>query len=167
MSGIMATAVGIIAAQNIIYGSGLYGPDGVDLSPVSRSESNVFTITRTWIGYYRAPSTGSIQFGVQALWNSDDSFEGQYSRGYVWVGNVAKSGYTTSNALASADNSFGTGNISLVSGLYYPIRMQWDAYLPTSGGFFGYDTDGSITLYVNSSTNVSGAIFYNTLTNGF
>jgi hypothetical protein len=167
MTGMMVATVG--GTKRVNYAAGLYGPSGVDLSPISAIDSNNNTpTTRTWIGYYRAPSTGTFTIGIQAVWTSDDPFNNQYSRGYVWVGNTALSGYNTGNALAVGDNSTGTGNIGLVVGVYYPIRIQWDSYLPFDSSFFGgYDTSGSMSFSVNSSTAVSGAIFYNTATNGF
>jgi len=167
MSGIMVATVG--GAKRINYAAGLYGPSGVDLSPISASDSNNDTpTTRTWIGYYKAPSTGTFSIGIQSVWSSDDPTNGQYSRGYVWVGNTAISGYTTGNALAASDNSSGSGNIGLTIGVYYPIRIQWNSYLPFSTNFFtGYDSSGSMSFSVNASTAVSGAIFYNTATNGF
>lgn len=167
MTGILAAIPGAIAL-NRVYGAGLYGPIGVDTSPVSRSRTNVASpFTENWIGYFRPPTTATYTIGVQAIWVSDSS-EDQYSRGYVWIGDTAISGYTTGNALASANNSYGTGNISLIAGLYYPIRIQWQAYIPEISGFFSSDdTTGTITFYSNGSTNVSNQIFYNTLTNGF
>lgn len=165
MSGMMVAISGGI--KRINYTAGLYGPTGTDLSPISASDSNNNTpTTRTWTGYYKAPSTSTFSMGVQATWSSTDPYNGQYSRAYVWIGNTAISGYTTGNALASSEG--GAGSIGLVLGVYYPIRIQWDSYLPFSNNFFtGYDSDGSMSFSVNSSTNVSGAIFYNTATNGF
>lgn len=167
MSGIMAAVAG--NGQNIVYTAGLYGPSGVDLSPISDSDSNNDTpFTRNWIGYYKPAGTGSIPFGLTTVWSSDDPFNGQYSNGYVWIGNTAKSGYNSGNALLTSNNSTGSGSIALVAGQYYPIRIQWNAYLPWSPGFFGsYTTDGSMTFTGEGSTNVSGKIFYNSLTNGF
>ena len=166
MSGIMAAVAG--NGQNIVYLAGLYGPAGADQSPITDSDSNNLTpFTRDWIGYYKPAGTGSVSFGLTTVWSSDDPTEGQYSIGYVWVGNVAKSGYNAGNALLSSNNSTGSGSISLIAGQYYPIRIQWSAYLPFQGGFFGYSTSGSMAFTGEGSSNVSGKIFYNRLTNGF
>jgi len=155
--------------QNIVYLAGLYGPAGADQSPIDDSDGNNNTpFTRTWIGYYKPATTGSVSFGLTTVWSSDDPTEGQYSTGYVWVGNIAKSGYNSSNALVSSNNNTGSGSISLVAGQYYPIRIQWSAYLPFNINFFtSYFTDGSMSFFGEGSTNVSGKIFYNSLTNGF
>jgi hypothetical protein len=163
MSGIMAAVAG--NSQNIVYTAGLYGPAGVDQSPIDDSDSNNPTpFTRDWIGYYRPVSTGSVLFGLQTLWSSGDNI-GQYSQGYVWVGNTAKSGYNSGNALLTSDDNYATGSVSLVAGQYYPIRIRWSAYLRDPGVF--YNTNGSMAFYVNSSTTLGSTIFYNSLTNGF
>lgn len=166
MSGIMAAVAG--NGQNIVYTAGLYGPAGADQSPISDSDSNNNTpFTRDWIGYYKPAGTGSIAFGLTTTWISDDGSNGQYSIGYVWVGATAISGYNSGNALLASNDSTGSGSISLVAGQYYPIRIQWSAYLPTEGGFFGFDTSGSMSFTGEGSTSVTGKIFYNSLTNGF
>lgn len=163
MSGIMTAVAG--NGQNIIYTAGLYGPSGVDQSPISDSDSNNETaFTRYWIGYYRPASTGSVLFGLQTIWSSGSNV-GQYSRGYVWVGNTAKSGFNSSNAILASDDNYATGSVSLIGGQYYPIRIEWSAYLPDPGIFSS--TNGSMAFYVNSSTTLGTTIFYNSLTNGF
>lgn len=166
MSGIMSAVAG--NGQNIIYTAGLYGPAGADQSPILESDSNDNTpFVRTWIGYYKPASTGSILFNLQTIWSSDEPFNGQYSTGLLWVGNVAKSGYNSGNALLFSNNSTGSGSISLVAGQYYPIRIQWSAYLPFDGGFFGFSTLGQMLFSGEGSSTVTGKIFYNSLTNGF
>ena len=166
MSGIMAAVAG--NGQNIVYATGLYGPVGVDTTPINDSDFNNDTpFTRYWIGYYRPASTGSVLFGLQTVWTSTE-FESQYSIGYVWVGNTAKSGFVAGNAVLASDNNYITGSVSLIGGQYYPIRIQWSAYLPfDNSGFFQYNTSGSMNFYVNSSTTLGTTIFYNTITNGF
>lgn len=162
MSGIMAAIAG--NTQNIVYAAGLYGPAGVDLAPINGSDSNNNTPqSQTWIGYFRPTAGGSNSFGISATWSSDDPGEGQYSRAYVWVGALALSGYTTGNALASANNSSGSGSTTLVAGQYYPIRVLWEYYFPFSNNiFFPYSTSGSFAL-----TPPSGTLWYNTKSNGF
>lgn len=162
MSGIMAAVAGI--GQNIVYAAGLYGPAGVDTSPITDSEFNNFTpFTRYWTGYYRPAGTGSVLFGLQTVWSSG-SFASQYSIGYVWVGAAAKSGYNAGNALVASNDSYNTGSISLIGGQYYPIRIEWSAYLPDFGAG---STSGSMTFYVNSTPTIGNTVFYNSVTNGF
>lgn len=161
MSGIMVAIAG--NTQNIVYASGLYGPLGVDQAPIDGSDSNNNTPqSKTWIGYFRPTSSGSNNFGISAVWSSDDSNQGQYSRAYVWVGSLAQSGYNTGNALTSANDGAGSGSTTLVAGQYYPIRVLWEYSFPFNSGFFGYDTSGSFSL-----TPPGGTYWYNTKSNGF
>jgi hypothetical protein len=167
MTGIMAAVAG--GTQNIIYASGLYGPLGVDPAPITSSGNSPITFSRTWIGYYRPAVTASTNFSVTATWTSTYSDGAQYSIGYLWLGNTAKSGFNTGNANVTANDTTASTNISVIAGQYYPIRLQWDANL-TSGtyGFFDpqpYTTSGLLSLSIAGST--SPALFYNSLTNGF
>ena len=166
MTGILVAVAG--GTLNIVYASGLYGPSGVDQVPISSSGNSPLTLSRTWIGYYRPAATASPTFSITATWTSTYGDGAQYSRGYLWLGNTAKSGYNTGNANVSANDNTASTNISVIAGQYYPIRLQWDANL-TSGvdPFFGnpYTTSGAFSLSIAGST--SPALFYNSLTNGF
>ena len=82
---------------------------------------------------------------------------------YVWVGDVAKSGYTTGNALVNNGGLHGsvtqTGTISLTAGVYYPIRIQ-----------YGNNTGpGSFICYAESTntSNFMDQVFCNPLHDGF
>ena len=152
--------------QNIIYGSGLYGPTGVDLVPITSSATNTSTFIRTCIGYYRPVSSGSTNFSVTATWTSSYDAGTQYSIGYLWLGSTAISGYNSGNANVTANDTTASNNISVVAGQYYPIRLQWNANVPqVFDGFFSYNTSGSLSLSIAGST--TPALFYNSLTNGF
>jgi len=71
--------------------------------------------TVLYTGYLLASYTGTWTFTI----TSDDA-------SYLWIGNTAVSGYTTSNELAGASWSGpGTGTISLTAGEYYPIRVLY------------------------------------------
>ena len=71
--------------------------------------------TVLYTGYLLASYTGTWTFTI----TSDDA-------SYLWIGNTAVSGYTTSNELASASYAGpGTGTISLTAGEYYPIRVLY------------------------------------------
>ena len=165
MSGIMVAAAG---GANIIYASGLYGPSGVDLVPISSSGSSPTTFTRTWIGYYVPAVTVSTTFSVTATWTSGYSDGTQYSIGYLWLGATAKSGYNSTNANVTANDTTASTNISVIAGQYYPIRIQWDANL-TSGTyapfFTPYSTSGALSLSIGGST--TPVLYYNSVTNGF
>lgn len=70
-----------------------------------------------WTGYFRANATGTWSFEAY----SDDSC-------YLWIGQTALSGYTTSNYLLYENSGHpGTrfGSIFLIEGVYYPFRMRW------------------------------------------
>lgn len=166
MTGIVAAISG--SFQNIVYTSGLYGPSGQDLVPITSSGNSPLTLSRTWIGYYVPAVTQSTNFSVTATWTSTYSDGLQYSIGYLWLGNTAKSGYNAGNANVTANDNTASTNISVVAGQYYPIRLQWDARL-TSGVdpiFFNpYTTSGALSLSINFST--TPALYYNSITNGF
>lgn len=103
-----------------------------------------------WIGYFRANSNEAYTFYT----NSDDA-------SYLWLGNNAINSYTTENALVNNGGLHPTQEISgtssvLVSGQYYPIRIQ-----------FGENEGGDIitvsfsTDTISKTTNGSGYYFYN------
>ena len=152
---------------SITYASGLYGPSGVDVVPITSSGNSPTTFTRTWIGYYRPAVTASTNFQVTATWSSAFSDGEQYSLGYLWLGNTAISGFNSGNANVTANDNTASTNISVTAGQYYPIRLQWDANL-TSGNdpFFGpYTTSGNLQLFIAGSN--TPELFYNSITNGF
>ena len=161
----VAVAGGIVGLD---YASGLYGPSGVDLVPITSSGNSPLTLSRNWIGYYRPAATASTNFSVTATWSSTYSDGAQSSIGYLWLGNTAKSGFNAGNANVTANDNTASTNISVVAGQYYPIRLQWNATL-TSGvdPFFGnpYTTSGAFSLSIAGSA--SPTLFYNSLTNGF
>jgi hypothetical protein len=71
--------------------------------------------TVLYTGYLLATYTGTWTFTI----TSDDA-------SYLWIGNTAVSGYSTSNELTSANyEGPGTGTISLTAGQYYPIRLLY------------------------------------------
>jgi len=89
------------------------GTDGY--VPADQSWSNYSV---QWTGYFLSNYTGSWTFYT----SSDDA-------SYLWIGPNATSGFTTANANV---NNSGThpvqersGNVSLVAGQYYPIRIQF------------------------------------------
>jgi hypothetical protein len=169
MTGIMAAVSG--SFQNIVYTTGLYGPSGADPAPIDSSGNSPITFSRTWIGYYVPTATASTNFSVTATWTSGYGDGTQYSVGYLWLGNTAKSGYNAGNANVTASDTTASTNISVVAGQYYPIRLQWDANL-TSGSFFNgfffqnYTTSGALSLSIAGVTTPI-LLYYNSLTNGF
>ena len=68
-----------------------------------------------YTGYFKADFTGTFTFNF----NTDDET-------YLWIGDYAISGYTTTNRLVySYVGNNGSGSISLTNGQYYPIRILY------------------------------------------
>ena len=69
-----------------------------------------------WVGYFRANDTSNHNFYIGA---DEDA--------YFWIGDKALNGYTTGNAdmYSIAYNSTNITNLPLISGVYYPVRLQW------------------------------------------
>ena len=108
-----------------------------------------------WLGYFLPSTTETYTFFT----SSDDA-------SYVWVGSNALTGFTTANAIVNNGGAHGnqerSGTISLTSGVYYPIRIQFGE---ASGGdvmTFNYSTPT-----IPKTTTVTGRVFYNAATNGF
>ena len=108
-----------------------------------------------WLGYFLPSTTETYTFFT----SSDDA-------SYVWVGSNALTGFTTANAIVNNGGAHGnqerSGTISLTSGVYYPIRIQFGE---ASGGdvmTFNYSTPT-----IPKTTTVTGRVFYNQTTNGF
>ena len=108
-----------------------------------------------WLGYFLPSTTETYTFFT----SSDDA-------SYVWVGSNALNGFTTANAIVNNGGAHGnqerSGTISLTSGVYYPIRIQFGE---ASGGdvmTFNYSTPT-----IPKTTTVTGRVFYNAATNGF
>jgi hypothetical protein len=167
MTGIMAAISG--GTQNIIYATGWYEQYEAiaDASPITATiTSDAISPTSgtyTWVGYLKPTSTASYTLGITTT-RSDPFGLGATSTGSFWIGSNAPSGGGSPNI--STNNSSGTYAISLTQGIYYPCRFQWNWNLPYSF-FYGYSSSGTGTFTLNSSTNVAGLIFYNSITNGF
>ena len=108
-----------------------------------------------WLGYFLPSTTETYTFFT----SSDDA-------SYVWVGSNALTGFTTANAIVNNGGAHGnqerSGTISLTSGVYYPIRIQFGE---ASGGdvmTFNYSTPT-----IPKTTTVTDRVFYNAATNGF
>lgn len=103
-----------------------------------------------WLGYFRANSNEPYTFYT----SSDDG-------SYLWLGDIALSGYNTNNALVDNGGAHGfseqqgTTEISLVSGEYYPIRIQYGEIEGGDAITVSFSTDT-----ISKTTNGSG-YFYN------
>jgi hypothetical protein len=108
-----------------------------------------------WLGYFLPSTTETYTFFTA----SDDA-------SYVWVGSNALTGFTTANAIVNNGGAHAvqerSGTISLTTGVYYPIRIQFGEAGGGDAMTFYYSTP-TITL----TANVTGRVFYNPATNGF
>lgn len=171
MTGIVAAVAG--GTQNVIYASGLYNiTTGVDLAPISFSASSLggpISYNYTWIGYFRPATTGTATFTIASPYNEYLNGYGPYNWGgggysttYLYVGQNAIAGSSPNLTVSDATNNY---QPSLITGIYYPIRINWQSSLPYQSGFQFYDpyyATSSMTLSTSS-----GSLFYNTKTNGF
>jgi len=108
-----------------------------------------------WRGFFVPPTTDTYTFYT----NSDDA-------SYLWIGDIAVTGFTTANALVNNSGLHGLkeahGSIELVEGTYYPIRIQ-------AGN---NQVDGGCLVTWESSTQArtgtfTGLVFYKQIVNGF
>ena len=109
--------------------------------------------TQDWRGYFLAPTTGIYNFYL----SSDDA-------SYMWIGNEAVAGYTTTNALVSSNWNLGTitsPNVQLTAGTYYPVRILWGNQASTGSLSFAFSGPG-----IAATTNGAGYFFYNADTTG-
>jgi hypothetical protein len=123
------------------------------ISEPSSDDGSSFSVQ--WLGYFLPSTTETYTFFT----SSDDA-------SYVWVGSNAVTGFTTENAIVDNGGLHGnqerSGTVSLIAGVYYPIRIQFGE---NSGGdvlTFNYSTST-----ISKTTNVTGRVFYNASTNGF
>jgi hypothetical protein len=108
-----------------------------------------------WLGYFLPSTTETYTFFT----SSDDA-------SYVWVGSNAVSGFTTENAIVNNGGLHGnqerSGTVFFTSGVYYPIRIQFGEQGGGDVLTFNYSTPT-----ITKTTNVTGRVFYNAVTNGF
>jgi len=105
------------------------------------------TFSVQWLGYFLAPQTGTYTWSI----NSDD-----YS--YLWIGQNAKTGYTTSNYnsynaifVDNWDIQNTPASIVLNAGVYYPIRIQYgDSSGPNNFSLY-FNLPGSVTAIYNGA----------------
>jgi GLEYA domain len=123
-------------------GSGLATNFEIPSQPSNRSE--------LFMGYLKSDYTGTWTFTM----TSDDG-------SVLWIGPNAANGYTLANSLIRTSIGTVTGTVDLVAGSYYPIRLIY------GNGPAG----GSLTLNYShtgqsNTTNYTGKLFYNPITNG-
>lgn len=124
------------------YGSG-FSTNGSNVGTFTNNvrtanSANYYSIQ--WTGYFKAQETGTYTFYT----NSDDA-------SYLWIGEYAESGFTTSNATVRNGGTHGmttrSGTMDLVENVYYPIRIQFGE---NSGGdniVVYFKTPGNVNIY--------------------
>jgi hypothetical protein len=117
--------------------------------------SSVDLRSAQWLGYFTPTTTENYTFFAI----SDDAM-------WMWIGNDASSSYTTSSAnigTTSPGPVYLTGSVvSLTSGSFYPMRIQWGE---NTGG--EYLTMSYSTATITKTENWSSNMYYNTSSNGF
>ena len=112
------------------------------------------TTSYQYLGYFRAPTTGTYTFYI----NSDDA-------GYVWVGSNASSGFTAGNATASSPGEHapteGSGTIALVEGRLYSFRIQVG-----NNAAGGVVTVSFAVTGISKTSNFTNYVFHNPDTSG-
>lgn len=87
-------------------------------SQINSFSSSADNYSWQWVGYFKAPTTGSYTFFT----SSDDA-------SHLWIGSKAVSGFTTANATVNNGGLHATietsGTVSLTAGQYYPIRIMF------------------------------------------
>ena len=126
----------------------------VNTSPIADGhDGDNFSIQ--WLGWFLATTTETYTFFT----TSDDA-------SYLWIGATALSGFTTANATVNNGGLHGaqerSGTANLISGTYYPIRMQ----MGEQGGGDVMEVRIS-TATIAKTTDLSANIFYNIYTTGF
>ena len=107
-----------------------------------------------WLGYFKPSTTETYSFFLFL----DDA-------AYWWVGNAATASLpTTASALLAVTTSgtSATGSISLTSGSYVPVRIQYTGVAP-----FDYFTASFSTPTITKTTDFTNYTFCNTASLGF
>ncbi len=107
-----------------------------------------------WLGYFKASTTETYSFFLE---NDDNAV--------LWLGNAATASVLTTGSavLKSVTGQPGnTGSISLTSGSYYPMRLQYADGLGTI-----YFTSSFSTPTITKTTDYTNYTFCNTASLGF
>ncbi len=174
MTGIMQSLLGTAPAFNPAAGlwtrtySGYFNDDVNYFAGASQTASTVDTGTlnsttgsnysQQWLGYFRPNTTENYRFWL----TSDDA-------SYFWLGDFARSGFTTANANINNGGlhspfTVSSGLLSLTANVYYPVRIQFGN--SSSSEFFLFEFERVNTgagIYI---ANLTGLSFYNSSTQG-
>ena len=122
------------------------------ISEPSSDDGTNFSVQ--WLGYFKPTTTETYTLFI----SSDDG-------SYLWIGANAISGFSTANSTinngGAHSNTERSATVSLTAGVYYPIRMQFGEIGGGDVFTFNYSTPT-----ISKTTNVTGLVFYNSITNG-
>ena len=109
--------------------------DGTNINTISNGQYPVSggeTYSVEIFGYFRATVSGTYTFSLV----SDDG-------SYFWIGSNALINYTTGNANMTASTGVnGSCTVTLLSGTYYPVRIQWSENLVSDDLQFSFTPPG-------------------------
>ena len=111
-------------------------------------------VSNQWLGYFKASTTDTYSFFLE---NDDNAV--------LWLGNAATASVLTTGSavLKSITGQPGnTGSISLTSGSYYPMRLQF-----ADGAGDRYFTSSFSTPTITRTTDYTNYTFCNTASLGF
>lgn len=134
------------------------GKGAYDLSTLSKITSNIMTANAGRDHYFTIILTGYFKPNESGNWifrtNSDDA-------SFLWLGQSADSGWSSSNAIVNNGNDHGMRRITskqvyLDSRFYYPIRIQ----MSETGGLYDLTVDWAPPSNNSSfSSNGSGKLY--------
>jgi hypothetical protein len=133
----------------------LHGTPDTNISFSVRQNDDTFSMQ--WLGYFKPNVTGNYNFWL----TSDDA-------SYMWIGQNALSGYTTSNATVNKGGlhpsgwANNTNSLILEANKYYPIRVQMGDNIADESLQLFYALAGS-----NGNRDFSSKLWYNNRTLGF
>ena len=127
--------------------------DSGSLVAVFGNQGLEIKVSNQWLGYFKASTTETYSFFLE----NDDT-------AVLWIGNAATASVlTTGSALLKSPTAIPTtGSISLTSGSYYPIRIQY-----ADGLGAAYFTSSFSTPTITKTTDYTNYTFCNTASLGF
>ena len=162
---ILPTGIGLFRTQYTPYFGG--NPDFFDTATSSSAGTADVGVIQTgftssiddrsvqWEGYFKPTTTENYTFFA----DSDDAI-------LMWIGSDAINNYTTASinmGSPSLGPNYVTGSaIALISGSYYPMRLQWGENL--SGEYISMSFS---TPTITRTLDFTGLTFYNQSSNGF
>ncbi len=115
----------VINTNTLLYDGITYNFADIGLSTNYKLTASSTSISIEWFGYFLAKSNGIHTFYITS----------SSSTTYMWIGYYALTNYTQSTSILANVSTNKTCTYDMVSGTYYPIRIQ---YSSLSGGSFNF-----------------------------